>query len=142
MLLCPWDSPGKNTRVGCHFLLQGIFPTQGLNLGLLHCRQILYHLSHQGSPTAVLTPLQIVPVVSPTGITVISMSHLFLVESLTEFKTLKLGSSLAVQWLRLWASTAGGAVSILGQGTEISHAEWHGQKKQLIKNLLRLDKIT
>ena len=35
---------------GCHFLLQGIFPTQGMNLGLLHCRQILYQLSHQGSP--------------------------------------------------------------------------------------------
>ena len=48
-LLCPWNSPGKNTRVSCHFLLQGIFPTQGSNLGLLHCRQILYHLSHQGS---------------------------------------------------------------------------------------------
>ena len=46
-LLCLWDSPGKNTGVGCYFLLQGIFPTQGLNLGLLHCRQILYHLSHQ-----------------------------------------------------------------------------------------------
>ena len=44
------DSPGKNTGVGCHFLLQGIFPTQGSNPGLLHCRQILYHLSHQGSP--------------------------------------------------------------------------------------------
>ena len=44
------DSPGKNTRVGCHFLLQGIFPTQGLNLGFLHCRQILYHLSYRGSP--------------------------------------------------------------------------------------------
>ena len=42
--------PGKNTGVGCHFLLQGIFLTQGLNPGLLHCRQILYHLSHQGSP--------------------------------------------------------------------------------------------
>ena len=42
--------PGKNTGVGCHALLQGIFPTQGSNLGLLHCRQILYHLSHQGSP--------------------------------------------------------------------------------------------
>ena len=41
------DSPGKNTGVGCHFLLQGIFPTQGLNLDLLHCRQILYYLSHQ-----------------------------------------------------------------------------------------------
>ena len=45
-----WDFPGKNTRVGCHTLLQGIFPTQGSNLGLLHCRQILYHLCHQGSP--------------------------------------------------------------------------------------------
>ena len=42
-------SPGKNTGVGCHFLLQRIFPTQGLNLGLLHCRQMLYPLSHQGS---------------------------------------------------------------------------------------------
>ena len=37
------DSPGKNTGVGCHALLQGIFPTQGSNWGLLHCRQILYH---------------------------------------------------------------------------------------------------
>ena len=44
------DSLGKNTGVGCDFLLQGIFPTQGLNPGLLHYRQILYHLSYQGSP--------------------------------------------------------------------------------------------
>ena len=44
------DSPGKNTCVGCHALLQGIFPTQGLSPGLQHCRRILYHLSHQGSP--------------------------------------------------------------------------------------------
>ena len=43
------DSPGKNTGVGCHALLQGIFPTQGLNPGLLHCRHLLYHLNHQGS---------------------------------------------------------------------------------------------
>ena len=41
--------PGKNTDVGYHSLLQGIFPTQRLNLSLLHCRQILYRLSHQGS---------------------------------------------------------------------------------------------
>ena len=40
-LFCPWDSPGKNTGVDCHFLLQGIFLTQGSNLGLLHCRQTL-----------------------------------------------------------------------------------------------------
>ena len=44
------DSPGKNTQVGCHAFLQGIFPTQGSNLGLPHCRWILYHLSQQGSP--------------------------------------------------------------------------------------------
>ena len=43
------DSPGKNTGMGCHALLQGIFPTQGLNPGLPHYKQILYHLSHQGS---------------------------------------------------------------------------------------------
>ena len=47
-LLHPWDFPGKNTGVGCHFLLQGIFPTQGLNPGLSHGRQTLYCLSHQG----------------------------------------------------------------------------------------------
>ena len=47
---CSWNSPGRNTLVDFHSLLQGIFPTQGLNLGLLHCRQILYSLSHQGSP--------------------------------------------------------------------------------------------
>ena len=53
-LLCPWNFPGKDTSLeigmGCHFLFQGIFPTQGLNPGFLHCRWILYHLSHQRSP--------------------------------------------------------------------------------------------
>ena len=49
-LLCSWDFPGKNTGVGCHFLLQGIFPTQEANSGLLHCRQILYQLSYKESP--------------------------------------------------------------------------------------------
>ena len=44
------DSPSKNTGVDCHALLQGIFLAQGLNPGLLHCRWILYHLNHQGSP--------------------------------------------------------------------------------------------
>ena len=49
-LLCPWNSPGRNTGVGCCSLLQGSFLTQELNLGLPHCRQILYHLSHRGNP--------------------------------------------------------------------------------------------
>ena len=44
----------KNTGVGCHFLLQEMFLTQGLNPGLPHCRQTLYHLSHQGSPPGML----------------------------------------------------------------------------------------
>jgi len=48
-LLRPWDFQGKSIEVGCYFLLQGIFPTQGLNPGLSHCRQMLYRLSHQGS---------------------------------------------------------------------------------------------
>ena len=49
-LLCPWNFPGKNPGVGSHFLLQGISPTQGLNLGFPIAGR-LYHWSHQGSPT-------------------------------------------------------------------------------------------
>ena len=49
-LLCPWKSAGKNTGVGCHALLQGIFLTQGLNPSLLHCRQILYHWATREAP--------------------------------------------------------------------------------------------
>ena len=49
-LYSPWNFPGQNTGVGSLFLLQGIFPTQRLNPGLPHCRQILYQLSHKGSP--------------------------------------------------------------------------------------------
>ena len=47
---CPRNSPGKNTGMGCHSLLQGIFLTQGQNPGLLHCRQIPYHLSQKATP--------------------------------------------------------------------------------------------
>ena len=57
-VLYPWDSPGKNTGVGCHSLLQGNFPTQRSNPGLLHCRQILYGLSHKGSPYFIINLLQ------------------------------------------------------------------------------------
>ena len=48
-MYCAWNSPGKNTGVGSCSLLQVIFPTQGSNWGLLHCRRILYQLSYQGS---------------------------------------------------------------------------------------------
>ena len=52
------DSPGKNTGVGCHALLQGIFPTQGLNPDLLHCWKIIYCLNHQGSPRGTQNSIQ------------------------------------------------------------------------------------
>ena len=53
----PWNFPGQNTRVGSCSLLQGIFPTQRSNPGLPHCREIIYQLSHQGSPES---PLNII----------------------------------------------------------------------------------
>ena len=49
MLLCPWNSPGKNTGLGSHSLLQVIFLTQGSNTSILHCKHILYHLSRERS---------------------------------------------------------------------------------------------
>ena len=49
-LLCPWNSPSKNTGVGCHFIPQGIFLTQGSNPCLLHWQADSLPLSHQGSP--------------------------------------------------------------------------------------------
>ena len=51
-LCSPWNSPGQNTGVGSLSLFRGIFPSQGTNPGIPHCRQIIYHLSHKGSLTA------------------------------------------------------------------------------------------
>ena len=86
--LCPWASPGKNTGVGCRFLLQGIFLTQGLNLGLQHCRQILYHLSHQGSPLdhliVIFLSICLIRHESVTGYKLKSQTH----KSNTEYSTL------------------------------------------------------
>ena len=56
-LLCPWISPGKNTGVSCHSLLQRIFQTLGPSPGLLCCRQILYCLSHHGNPLIIIPSL-------------------------------------------------------------------------------------
>ena len=60
-LLCPWNFSGKNTGVGSCSLLQGIFSTQEPNPGLLHCRQILYHLNHQRIRAAKLFPEKVMP---------------------------------------------------------------------------------
>ena len=57
--ISPWNSPGPDPGVGSHPLLQVIFPTQGWNPGLPHCRQILYQLSYQGSPSLIIREMQI-----------------------------------------------------------------------------------
>ena len=59
-LLCLWDVPGKNTGVGCRFLLQGNSLTQGSNPSLLHCRWILYQWSHQGSPYYIIVCFSVI----------------------------------------------------------------------------------
>ena len=63
-LYSPWNSPGQNTGVGSLSLLQGIFPTQGSNPGLPHCKWILYQLSHKGSPRI----LEWIPIPSPADL--------------------------------------------------------------------------
>ena len=55
------DFPGKNTEVGCHALLQGIFLTQGLKAGLPHCRQFLYQLSYLGNPPFTVSLCKFLP---------------------------------------------------------------------------------
>ena len=76
------NSPGKNTGVGCHAFLQGIFPTQGSNPGLPHFRRILYHLSHQGRPKGLKLSLKQNP------------------EALTYVITMNLPTSLSQMYLR------------------------------------------
>ena len=84
-LLCPGNSPGKNTRVGCYSLLQGIFLTQGSNPGLLHCRQIPYHLRHQGSPCNYLLQYIHSPFISYPWLIYFASEDLYILISLIYF---------------------------------------------------------
>ena len=86
-LLYPWNSPGKNTGVGCHFLLQGIFLIQGSNPGLLHCRQMLYPRSHKRSPRCLET-MSLKKIVSfqlPIGLWITIWSHIKCISSWVHF---------------------------------------------------------
>ena len=77
-LLYPWNFPGKNTGGGCHFLLQGIFPTQGLNLQLLcllHWQADSLPLSHMGSPMPILHILYLSSVYLYTSYYAIALNH-------------------------------------------------------------------
>ena len=105
------DSPSKNTRVDCHALLQGIFPTQELNPSLPHCRQILYHLSHREAQGSRLQLENLMPFSLPLSHTHMWALHTALAASFTYslcFQNRYLapknslpGTSLVVQWLRL-----------------------------------------
>ena len=77
--LCPWDSPGKNTGVGCHFFPQGIFPTQGSNPCLLHWQEGSLPLSHQGIPACKVAPykLSIVSIILKPGVQLVAEQSLF-----------------------------------------------------------------
>ena len=109
-LLHPWDFQGKNTGVGCHFFLQGIFPTQGLNPGLSNCRQTLYHLSHQGS----LISKEHLQINNPTEKWAEDMSRLFKekeiqmsVKHTVNFLKILMGGSycLELAMLYIWGGT-------------------------------------
>ena len=110
-LLHPWDFLGKNTGVDCHFLLQEIFPTQGLNPGLLHCRPMLYHLSHQGSPSM----QEVMPNFSPLECWQWENTWNMVFKT-PDIKKKKNRGSLVFQWLRLHTPDTGGPGSISGQG--------------------------
>ena len=107
--LCPWDCPCKNTGVGCHSLLQGIFPTQGSNPSLLHCRQILYCLNHQGSNYTPIKKKRIDFLHFSFRMNILSLHWTF-----SQIKALwmilegsglpikkRMGTSLVCQWLRI-----------------------------------------
>ena len=104
MLLCPWNSAGRNTGVGCHFLLQGIFPTQGSKPGLPHCRWILYQLRHQGSPLTLSSLSKNLPVMQETG-----------VQSLCQEDPLEKGMEIhfrILSWEIPWTEKSGGLRSM------------------------------
>ena len=98
-LFCSLNTSGKNTEVGWHFLLQEIFPTQGSNWGLLHCRQILYHLNHQNTlcfiyylfflPHLQILMLQILFLTLTVYLLEIYLTILFFFQSLKLFKISK-----------------------------------------------------
>ena len=110
-LLCPWNSLGKNTRVGCHSILQGIFPIQGLLL----FRQILYCLSHQGS-------------LSKSVSIIWNWKH-------PKWFNQKAFLLVVVQWLRFCTSKAvgGGFDPWSGNQDPTCRVVW--QNKSLLKNL-------
>ena len=102
-LLCPWNSPGKNIGVGSRFLLQGIFPTQELNRGLLEPelnRWILYQLSYQGSPMGR-------KINTSNKFWHYWLNTNFWLKLMIIFLKTRIGNLLVIQWLRICLATQG-----------------------------------
>ena len=141
-VLCPWDFPGSSTGVGCHFLLQGIFPTQGSNPGLLHYRQTLNRLSHQGSQIRLQSgtvPFQMSVFTPQTKL-----------QTLGKYSTLRSTTAeadLKMQWghfpggpgAKTSPSRTAGASWISGREAKIPHASW--PKIQNIKQRQYCNKV-
>ena len=125
--VCPFSSPGKNTGVGRRSLLQGIFPTQKSNRGLLRCRQFLYQLSYQESDTvlgeSIMKTIPQIIVLKPQSISLqyITSGSPSSMPNCPSLKQLQ-RTSLVIQWLRLSGSNVGGLGSIPDKGTKIPHA--------------------
>ena len=124
--------------------LQGIFPTQGSNPGLRHCRQILYQLNHNESPRIlewVAYPFSSGSSQPRNQTRVSCTSGGFFTNCTIRKKTISLitslGTSLVVQWLRLHTSPVGGEGLSPGWGTKIPHTTWHGQKKKENKDWIK-----
>ena len=119
----PWNSLGQNTGVSSLSLLQGIFPTQGSNCGLLHCREILYQLSYQGSPKHQFFTLSLLYGPALTSIHE-SESHSVVTDSLRSH-------GLYNPWNSLGQNTGVGSLSLLqgifptqGSNTGLPHCRW------------------
>ena len=100
-LLCPWNSPGKNTRVGNHSLLQGVFPTWESNSGLLLGRQILYLLSRRGRPAKVpdeLGPQSLYFIPDISWVPVLVCASLLFLKIVVKCTQHKINLKYTIQW--------------------------------------------
>ena len=119
----PWDFPGKSAGMGCHFLLQGIFPTQGSNPGLPYCRQMLYCLSHPGSPETGGGWAEFSRVDKYQSSSGLSRQTMILFK--VKWRELPGGPEVKTS-----PSSAEGAGSVPGQGAKIPHASWPKKKNK------------
>ena len=95
-------SPGKNTGLGCHVLLQGLLPTYGLNPGLPHCRQILYHLSHQRI-NVTYSHIDDVEILMQMGVAIAKKKRSFLISNL--YTPFFLSCLIVLTWISTIRST-------------------------------------